>query len=127
MKRGFPTKRQKSEAEFRAEVNRSMKAMDMGLKVTEEQLLKMHNRLRTETRAKDLTDFELEQAFIAWPYVKPVLRMPQNDREYRKLVKVLDRLTDEICEDQKNPLVSMMEILGLLIEKYEDEHVKELP
>ncbi len=104
-----------------------MKAMDMGLKVTEEQLLKMHNRLRTETRAKDLTDFELEQAFIAWPYVKPVLRMPQNDREYRKLVKVLDRLTDEICEDQKNPLVSMMEILGLLIEKYEDEHVKELP
>jgi HTH-type transcriptional regulator/antitoxin HigA len=31
-----------------------------------------------------------------------------------------------VGEDENHPLASMMEILGVLIEKNEDEHVKEL-
>lgn len=58
--------------------------------------------------------------------VEPTLRVPHTDREYRQLVKLLDRLIDEVGEDEKHPLASMMEVLGVLIEKYEDEHVKEL-
>ena len=51
---------------------------------------------------------------------------PHNDREYRQLVKQLDRLVDEVGEDENHPLASMMEVLGVLIEKCEDEHVAEL-
>jgi len=69
---------------------------------------------------------EMEKAFDVWPQVEPTLRVPHNDREYRQLVKLLDRLIDEVGENENHPLASMMEVLGVLIEKYEDEHVAEL-
>lgn len=69
---------------------------------------------------------QTEQAFEAWPQVEPILRVPHNDREYRQLVKLLDRLVDEVGENEDHPLASLMEVLGVLIEKYEDENVEEL-
>ena len=69
---------------------------------------------------------QIEKAFEVWPQVEPTLRVPHNDREYRRLVKLLDRLIDEVGEDENHPLASLMEVLGVLIEKYEDEHVAEL-
>lgn len=58
------------------------------------------------------------------PQVEPTL--PHNDREYRPLVKQLDRHVDEIGEDENHPFASMMEVIGVLIKKYEDENVAEL-
>jgi HTH-type transcriptional regulator/antitoxin HigA len=52
--------------------------------------------------------------------------MPRNDREYRRLVKLLDRLVDEVGENENHPPASLMDVLGVLIEKYEDENVAEL-
>jgi HTH-type transcriptional regulator/antitoxin HigA len=69
---------------------------------------------------------QTEKAFQAWPQFEPALRVPHNDREYRQLVKQLDRLIDEVGEDENHPLASIMEVIGVLIEKYEDEHVAEL-
>ena len=46
--------------------------------------------------------------------------------EYRRLVLLLDQLVDEVGNDQSHPLASLMEVVGLLIEKYEDEKVPEL-
>lgn len=46
--------------------------------------------------------------------------------EYRRLVALLDGLIDEVGEDETRPLASLMEILGVLIEQYEAEHVPEL-
>ena len=69
---------------------------------------------------------QIEKAFAVWPQVEPTLRVPHNDREYRQLVKLLDRLIDEVGQDEGHPLASMMEVLGVLIEKYEDDHVVEL-
>jgi HTH-type transcriptional regulator/antitoxin HigA len=69
---------------------------------------------------------QIEKAFQVWPQVEPTLRVPHNEREYRQLVKLLDRLVDEIGEDENHPLASLMEVLGVLIEKYEDENVAEL-
>ena len=68
----------------------------------------------------------IEKAFKPWPQVEPTLRVPHNDREYRQLVKLLDRLVDEVGENEKHPLASLMEVIGVLIEKYEDEKVPEL-
>ena len=48
------------------------------------------------------------------------------EQDYQDLVQLLDRLTDEVGEDENHPLASLMDVLGVLIEKYEDEHVPEL-
>ena len=45
---------------------------------------------------------------------------------YDRLVAVLDQLIDEVGENETHPLASLMEVIGVLIEKYEDEHVPEL-
>ena len=52
---------------------------------------------------------------------------PIPEAEYQRLITLLDRLVDEGGENESYPLASLMEIVGVLIEKYEDEHVPELP
>ena len=47
-------------------------------------------------------------------------------KEYENLVAVLDDLIGEVGEDEAHPLASLMEVVGVLIEKYEDENVSEL-
>ena len=54
------------------------------------------------------------------------LFIPRTEREYSQVVKLLDRLIDEVGEDENHPLASMMEVLGVLISQYEDNHVPEL-
>ena len=39
---------------------------------------------------------------------------------------VLDDLIDVVGEDENHPLASIMEVIGVLIEKYEDDHIPEL-
>jgi len=52
--------------------------------------------------------------------------VPHSEEQYQQLVALLDSLIDEVGENESHPLASLMEILGVLIEKYEDEHVPEL-
>ena len=44
----------------------------------------------------------------------------------RMLVAVLDDLIDVVGENERHPLAPLMEVIGVLIEKYEDEYVPEL-
>ena len=53
-------------------------------------------------------------------------RVPHTDADYRDLVELLDRVTDEVGESENHPLASLMDVLGVLIEKYEEENVAEL-
>jgi len=69
---------------------------------------------------------ELEKMTKAWPPVSRAVRVPHTDADYRELVALLDRITDEVGEDENHPLASLMEVLRVLIQKYEDEHVPEL-
>jgi len=69
---------------------------------------------------------ELEKVTKAWPPISGAIRVPHTDADYRELVELLDRVTDEVGEDENHPLASLMDVLGVLIEKYEDEHVREL-
>jgi HTH-type transcriptional regulator/antitoxin HigA len=69
---------------------------------------------------------ELEKVTKTWPPISRAVRVPHTDADYRDLVQLLDRLTDEVGEDENHPLASLMDVLGVLIEKYEDEHVLEL-
>jgi HTH-type transcriptional regulator / antitoxin HigA len=56
----------------------------------------------------------------------PTLRTPRTSADYYRLLRLLDRLIHEVGEDESHPLASMMDVLGVLIEKYEDEKVPEL-
>ena len=69
---------------------------------------------------------ELEQVTKAWPPVSRAVRVPRTDADYQQLVELLDRVTDEVGEDEAHPLASLMDVLSVLIEKYEDENVAEL-
>ena len=69
---------------------------------------------------------ELEKVTKAWPPISRAVRVPHTDEDYRELVELLDRVTDEVGEDENHPLASLIDVLGVLIEKYEDERVPEL-
>lgn len=52
--------------------------------------------------------------------------VPHTEEEYDQLVALLDQIIDEVGEDETHPLASLMEVVGVLIERYEDEYVPEL-
>jgi HTH-type transcriptional regulator/antitoxin HigA len=69
---------------------------------------------------------ELEKVTKAWPPISHAVRVPRSESEYQELVELLDRITDEVGENENHPLASLMDVLGVLVEKYEDDHVPEL-
>lgn len=69
---------------------------------------------------------DITTAAAHWPEMANTLFVPHTEAEYRRLVAVLDALIDEVGEDESHSLASLMEILGVLIEHYEAEHVPEL-
>ena len=61
-----------------------------------------------------------------WPELSQSVFVPHTEVEYCRLVLLLDQLAEEVGNDESHPLASLMEVVGLLIEKYEDEQVPEL-
>jgi HTH-type transcriptional regulator / antitoxin HigA len=68
----------------------------------------------------------LDKTTTAWTSLAGTVFVPHSEKEYRQLVALLDNLIDEIGEDESHPLASLMEIVGVLIQNYEDQHVPEL-
>ena len=68
---------------------------------------------------------EIKEIAKVWPVVRDVFAVPHNNKQYKKLVSLLDSVTDEVGEDENHPLASLMETLGSLIESYESQHVLE--
>jgi HTH-type transcriptional regulator / antitoxin HigA len=73
-----------------------------------------------------MLDLHLEQVQPHWSEISKILYIPHTEQEYQEAVRLLDTLIDTIGEDENHPLASLMEILGLLIETYENEHVPEI-
>ena len=69
---------------------------------------------------------ELQTAQDVWPVLNPVVFVPHEESEYQRLVAILDDLIDVVGENEDHPLASMMEVIGVLIERYEEENVPEL-
>lgn len=53
-------------------------------------------------------------------------KKPTNDKEYSKLEKILDKLIDEVRNDEKHPLALAMQIIGDNLEQYDNEHYPEI-
>lgn len=73
-----------------------------------------------------MTTSEIEMVEQVWPTIAPLLFVPHTAREYDRLVQMLDSLIDVVGEEEAHPLASLMDVISVLVEKYEDEHVPEL-
>ena len=61
-----------------------------------------------------------------WPDIQNIFSVPHNEKDYKKLVNLLDNLIDEVGNNESHPLASLMETLGSLIETYEAQKLPEI-
>jgi len=73
-----------------------------------------------------MENLDIKKAANAWAPLAGTIFVPHTEEEYNRIVAVLDELIDEVGENENHPLASMMEILGVLIEHYENANVPEL-
>ena len=73
-----------------------------------------------------MQNLDVQRAANAWSSLSGDVFVPHTEAEYKRIVVLLDHLVDEVGEDESNPLASLMEVLSVLIERYEAEHVPEL-
>ncbi|MGV7223848.1 MAG: helix-turn-helix domain-containing protein [Nitrospinales bacterium] len=69
---------------------------------------------------------QLEKIAKIWPGIQNIFSVPHNQKEYNRLVHILDGLIDEVGENESHPLASLMETLGSLIESYEIQNFPEI-
>jgi len=60
-----------------------------------------------------------------WPTVSKVVSTLRTEEQYNKAVKLLDQLIDKVSEKPNDTLDSLIDILGTLIEDYENKYVPE--
>ena len=73
-----------------------------------------------------LQNLDVKRAANAWSSLSGAVFVPHTEAEYNRIVALLDRLIDPVGEDENHQLASMMEVLSVLVERYEAEHVPEL-
>lgn len=69
---------------------------------------------------------DMGTAVQAWHALEEMIYVPHTDKDYHQLVAFLDVLIDEVGEEEAHPLASLMEVVGVLVERYEEDHVPEL-
>ncbi len=69
---------------------------------------------------------DINQTITNWTPISETIFVPHTEAEYESLVELLDRLIDQVGEDETHPLTSMMDVIGVLIENYETATVPEL-
>ncbi len=69
---------------------------------------------------------QLKEIAKVWPDIQNIFSVPHNEKDYKKLVNLLDSLIDEVGNDESHPLASLMETLGSLIETYEAHKLPEI-
>jgi HTH-type transcriptional regulator/antitoxin HigA len=51
--------------------------------------------------------------------------VPTNEDEYNQIVELLDEIIVIVRDNENHPLANLMDVLGLLVETYEDQFVPE--
>jgi HTH-type transcriptional regulator/antitoxin HigA len=72
-----------------------------------------------------MTHPDVATVAIHWVKLAKTFLVPHTEVEYQGLIAFLDRLGDAVGEDEAHALASLMELVGVLIERYEDEHIPE--
>ncbi len=69
---------------------------------------------------------DIQETTKNWQLLNNTLFVPRNESDYEYLVQLLDSLIDEVGENESHPLANLMEIIGVLIENYENENIPEV-
>ena len=69
---------------------------------------------------------QLKEIAKIWPDIQSIFSVPHNEKDYNKLVNLLDSLIDEVGNNENHPLTSLMETIGTLIETYESQYINEI-
>jgi HTH-type transcriptional regulator/antitoxin HigA len=69
---------------------------------------------------------QLKKIAKVWPDMQNTFSVPHNEKDYKKLLNLLDSLIDEVGNNESHPLASLMETLGTLIETYETLNTPEI-
>ena len=56
-----------------------------------------------------------------WTTIAPILSI-RNEREYDRAVKRLNKLVDDVGDNERHPLYSLLDTLGTVIHAYEATH-----
>ena len=59
----------------------------------------------------------------AWSVIGSGLSI-KTEQDYKKAVALLDRLLDEVGENEHHPLFGFLEVLGTMVENYESDYVE---
>ena len=62
-----------------------------------------------------------ERLIPHWAALKPILSV-RNEREYDRAIKLLNRLLDQIEDNERHPLYSLLDTLSTLVHAYEEMH-----
>jgi len=71
-------------------------------------------------------NIELKEIAKVWPDIQPIFSVPHNEKDYNKLLNLLDSLIDEVGNNENHSLTSLMETIGSLIETYESQYISEI-
>jgi HTH-type transcriptional regulator/antitoxin HigA len=75
---------------------------------------------------KTMSAILLEQITPVWTDVSKHIHVLHTEHDYEQAVSLLDSLIDTVGENEQHPLASLMELLGVLIEQYENEYIPEI-
>ena len=70
-----------------------------------------------------MQNLDVTKTAAAWSSLAGSIFVPHSEEDYQHLVALLDSMVDEVGEVESHPLASLMEIVGVLIERYEDDQV----
>ncbi|MDX6611398.1 MAG: HTH-type transcriptional regulator / antitoxin HigA [Blastocatellia bacterium] len=73
-----------------------------------------------------MQNLDVDRTATAWSALASIVFVPHSEEDYGRLVSLLDDLIDIVGQNESHSLASLMEIVGVLIENYEREHVPEL-
>lgn len=69
---------------------------------------------------------QLKEIAKVWPDIQSIFSVPHNEKDYIKLVNLLDSVIDEVGDNESHPLSSLMETIGSLIEAYESQNIPDI-
>lgn len=73
----------------------------------------------------EILEQELTETIKVWPTISRVLSTLHTEEQYKKAVKLLDKLIDEVSEKEDPLIESLIDTLGTLIKDFEDRNIPE--
>ncbi len=72
-----------------------------------------------------IVEQEIYETIKIWPKVSKIVSTINTDTQYKKAVKILDRLIDKVSNKHNPKIESLIDTLGTLVKDYEDRTVAE--